>query len=286
MNHATAPWPAPAKLNLLLRIVGRRADGYHRLQTVFQFLDHGDQLRFQRRDDGQITRSGDLITGVTLEQDLIVRAAKLLQQHCGCPLGADIHLTKHLPMGGGLGGGSSDAATTLVALNHYWQCGLRLEQLAALGIRLGADVPVFVQGLAAWAEGVGEQLTPMPELAQPWYVVLVPNCHVPTAAVFQHPLLTRNSKPSTMRAFLAGEYVGNDCQAVVYQQYPEVAAAAAWLEQFAPAHLTGTGACVFAKFADNTQAQNVLDQLPSGSTGFLARGLNRSPLLERLKSGA
>jgi len=276
---AARPWPAPAKLNLMLRITGRRADGYHLLQSVFQFVDYGDELDLAVRDDGRIERLNDL-AGVPAEQDLVVRAARLLQAETGCRLGADIRVHKRLPMGGGLGGGSSDAASALVGLNQLWGTGLDEDRLAALGLRLGADVPVFVRGRAAWAEGVGEQLTPV-ELPEPWFVVVKPPCEVATAAVFQDAELTRNSPLSTIRDFLAG-LMPNDCLPVVVKHYPEVAAALSWLGQFGQARLTGTGACVFAAFEDKVQAQGVLDQLPAGYEGFAARGRNRSPLLDRL----
>jgi 4-diphosphocytidyl-2-C-methyl-D-erythritol kinase len=276
---ALRPWPAPAKLNLMLRIVGRRADGYHLLQSVFQFLDHADQLELGIRDDGRIERLNDL-PGVPAEQDLVVRAARLLQVETGCRRGADIRVLKRLPMGGGLGGGSSDAATVLVGLNHLWATGLDEDRLAALGLRLGADVPVFVRGHAAWAEGVGEQLTPV-ELPEPWFLVVKPPCEVATAAIFQDAELTRNSPLSTIRDFLDG-LAPNDCLPVVVKRYPEVAAALSWLGQFGQARLTGTGACVFAAFEDEVQALGVLDQLPAGYEGFVAQGRNRSPLLDRL----
>ena len=275
----SAAWPAPAKLNLMLRIVGRRPDGYHLLQTVFQFLDRSDWLWFDVRADGLIERAGE-VPGVPAEADLTVRAARLLQQTTGVRQGATIRIAKHLPMGGGLGGGSSDAATTLVALNHLWRTGLNLAELAELGLKLGADVPVFVHGQAAWAEGVGERLTPV-DLAQPWFVVLVPACPVATGAVFNDPDLTRNSPPITITDFVAGAG-GNDCEAVVYRRYPEVAVAARWLAQFGQARLTGTGACVFAAFPDGPSAERVLVRLPAGWTGFMARGCNRSPLHEYL----
>ena len=274
-----AAWPAPAKLNLMLRIVGRRADGYHLLQTVFQFLDRGDWLWFEPRDDRLIERAG-AVPGVPAEADLVVRAARLLQQTAGVRQGATIRIAKRLPLGGGLGGGSSDAATTLVALNHRWRTGLTLAELAELGLKLGADVPVFIHGQAAWAEGVGERLTPL-DLAEPWFVVLVPACPVATGAVFNDPDLTRNSPPITITDFVAGAG-GNDCEAVVYRRYPEVAAAARWLAQFSLARLTGTGACVFAAFPDGPSAERVLARLPAGWTGFMARGCNRSPLHEHL----
>ena len=272
-------WPAPAKLNRMLRIVGRRTDGYHLLQTVFQFLDHHDWLWFTVRQDGVITREGD-VPGVPTENDLAVRAAYRLQQITGTGQGATIRLVKNLPMGGGLGGGSSDAATTLVALNHYWQTGLSCAELAALGLQLGADIPVFVHGQAAWAEGIGEQLTPV-ELDEPWFVVIQPACHVATSAVFNDPELTRNSSLSTIADFVKGEG-GNDCEAVVYRRYPEVATATDWLAQYGIVRLTGTGACVFATFPNQDRARQVLAQLPRGWAGFIARGCNRSPLHERL----
>jgi len=272
-------WPAPAKLNRMLRIVGRRPDGYHLLQTVFQFLDRGDWLWFTPRADGLIMRASE-VPGVPEEADLTVRAARLLQQTTGVRQGATIHIAKRLPMGGGLGGGSSDAATALVALDHLWQTGLSLAELAELGLTLGADVPVFVHGQAAWAEGVGERLTPV-DLDRPWFVVLVPACQVATGAVFNDPDLTRNSPPITIIDFVAG-VGGNDCEAVVYRRHPEVAAAARWLEQFGQARLTGTGACVFAAFPDGASAERVLARLPAGWTGFIAQGCTRSPLHEHL----
>ncbi len=279
VNPDLTAWPAPAKLNRMLRIVGRRADGYHLLQTVFQFLEHCDRLWFEPRDDGTITREGEVV-GVPPEVDLTVRAGRLLQQATGVGLGALIRIDKRLPMGGGLGGGSSDAATTLVALNHYWRTGLALAELAELGLSLGADVPVFVHGRAAWAEGVGERLTPL-DLDQPWFVVLVPACQVATGAVFGDPELTRNSSLITITDFMMGAD-GNDCAALVYRRYPEVAAAAAWLARHGPTRLTGTGACVFAAFPSAGHARRVLDRLPPGWKGFVARGRNRSPLHERL----
>ncbi|MFZ1859716.1 MAG: 4-(cytidine 5'-diphospho)-2-C-methyl-D-erythritol kinase [Candidatus Competibacter sp.] len=274
-----AAWPAPAKLNLMLRIVGRRADGYHLLQTVFQFLDCCDWVWFSPREDGRIERVGE-VAGVPPDADLTVRAARLLQQATAQRAGATIRIAKQLPLGGGLGGGSSDAATTLVALNHVWQTGLTLAELAELGLRLGADVPVFVRGRAAWAEGVGEQLTAI-DLDEPWFLVLTPGCHVATGAIFADSELTRNSPPIRISDFLQGAG-GNDCETVVYRRHPEVAAAAAWLSRHGPARLTGTGACVFAAFSDQASAGRVLSQLPPGLTGFITRGRNRSPLHARL----
>jgi 4-diphosphocytidyl-2-C-methyl-D-erythritol kinase len=262
-----------------LHITGRRADGFHLLQTVFQFLDYGDTLYFTLRDDGVVRRVSEL-PGVDAEVDLVVRAAHLLQMETGCRQGADIGVDKHLPLGGGLGGGSSDAATTLVALNALWRLGLTTEQLAELGLSLGADVPVFVHGRAAWAEGVGEKLQAV-NLPEPWYLVLVPPVSVATGAVFGAPELTRDCQPITIRDFLAG-MGGNVCESVVRARFPAVAEALDWLGQFASARMTGTGCCVFAAFADESGARRVLAQLPAGWSGFVAPGRNRSPLLERL----
>ncbi len=271
-------WPAPAKLNLFLHVTGRRGDGYHLLQTVFQFLDRADLLYFVPRDDGQVMRT-EGPAEVPPQQDLTVRAARLLQEAGGAGHGVAIRIDKRLPMGGGLGGGSSDAATTLVALNHLWKLNLPVERLAALGLQLGADVPVFVRGQAAWAEGVGERLTPI-RLAEPWYLVLIPPLPVSTAEVFSDPELTRNTPPIRISDFLSGQG-HNDCLPVVMRRYPEVAAALRWLEQFAAARLTGTGSCVFAAFAEEQAARRVLSRVPKCWHGFVARGLNRSPLLDR-----
>lgn len=280
---AAAAWPAPAKLNLCLHILGRRPDGYHRLQTVFQFLDYGDQLEFMPRDDGAIQRIDGPDT-VPAAQDLCVRAATALRQAAGIDAGVDIALNKRLPMGAGLGGGSSDAATTLLALNQIWKIQWPAERLVELGLQLGADVPVFVQGKAAWAEGVGEQMTPLDgsQLAEPFYLVITPDCEVSTAEVFNHPKLTRDTAPLTIADFLAGQ-TGNDCLDVVRECYAPVAAALDWLAAFADARLTGTGASVFAAFAERGQALAVQQQLPEGWQSFVARGLNRSPLLKRLE---
>jgi 4-diphosphocytidyl-2-C-methyl-D-erythritol kinase len=276
------PWPAPAKLNLTLRILGRRPDGYHLLQTLFQFLDRSDELRLTVRGDGLI-RLLTPIPGITAESNLVVRAARCLQTVTSCRLGADLWLLKRLPQGGGLGGGSSDAATTLVALNHLWGTGLSEEQLAVLGLRLGADVPVFVRGQAAWGEGVGERLTPV-AVPEPWYLVLVPACRVPTAAIFGHPKLTRNSPSIKIADFMSGDD-RNDCHEVVRNLYPPVGRALDWLQGFGKARLTGTGACVFAAFGSRAEAEAVLADLPADLSGFVARGLNRSPLLDRLAIG-
>lgn len=276
---AGAAWPAPAKLNLMLRIVGRRADGYHLLQTVFQFTDLCDQLHFSVRGDGAVVRSND-VPGVAPDDDLVVRAARLLQREAGCSQGVDIRVEKHIPLGGGLGGGSSDAATTLVALNRLWGCGLNEVQLQKLGLRLGADVPIFIHGHAAWAEGVGDEFREI-EPSAPIYLLLSPPAHVDTGRVFRDPELTRNSHRITIRDFLAGEQ-GNDCLAVVRKRYPAVRQAFDWLDKNADARLTGTGACVFAPCATRSQAEALLADRPEGVAGFVVRGLNRSPLLAAL----
>ncbi len=268
-------WPAPAKLNLMLHITGRRDDGYHLLQSVFQFLDFGDEISVSVRDDGKIERLSEL-PGVSPEQDLVVRAARLLQQQSGSTLGADIRVDKRLPMGGGLGGGSSDAATVLVALNHLWQTNLPLQRLAEMGLQLGADVPVFVHGHAAWAEGVGEILQSV-ELPEPWYLVIIPSVEVSTAEIFSDPQLTRDCQAIKIRDFLAGDG-GNVCQPVASRHYPEIAQALTWLGQFAEAKMTGTGSCIFAAFDTEAQAQAVYQQLPTEWHGFVAKGSNRSAL--------
>ena len=268
-------WPAPAKLNLMLRILGRRDDGYHLLQTVFQFLDFGDAIDICRRSDGEILRSAGP-AGVPESEDLVVRAARLLQRTTGCRLGADISVRKNLPLGGGLGGGSSDAATTLVALNHIWGTGLALDEIAGLGLGLGADVPVFVHGTAAWAEGVGENLSPL-RLPERWFLVVLPPVRISTAKIFKDPELTRNSPPITIRDFVDGA-ADNDCLPVVAARYPEVAKALTDLAPFGTPRLTGTGACVFCEFAEEAEARKALGLLPESVDAFVARGLNRSPL--------
>ncbi|MBY5992742.1 4-(cytidine 5'-diphospho)-2-C-methyl-D-erythritol kinase [Ferrimonas balearica] len=276
---AHAPWPAPAKLNLCLHINGRRDDGYHELQTLFQFLDVGDRLSFGITDDGDITLT-PAIEGVANEDNLIVRAARRLQAHTGTPLGAHIQLEKVLPMGGGLGGGSSDAATTLVALNHLWGTAVDEDTLAELGLALGADVPVFVRGRAAMADGVGEQLRPV-TVAEPWYLVVVPDVEVSTAEVFGHPDLTRDT-PKIPALETQPERWQNDCQAVVCQTYPQVAKALSWLIEYAPSKMTGTGSCVFGQFAQRDSALAALNDLPKEWQGFVARGCNLSPLRTKL----
>jgi len=273
-------WPAPAKLNLFLHITGRRPDGYHLLQTVFQFLDYQDELTFTLREDDRINRTGNYAQ-IKPEDDLVVKAARLLQQGSASPLGVDIQVHKRLPMGGGLGGGSSNAATTLTALNRLWGLGLTLEKLAEIGLGLGADVPVFVHGNAAWAEGVGEKLTPV-SLPEDWFIVVSPEINISTAEIFHTTDLTRNTPAITIRDFHAGAG-RNDCEEVVRKAYPEVADVLDWLGKKAPARLTGTGACIFAALRTEMEAREVLQELPEPWQGFVARGTNRSPLLDRLE---
>ena len=277
-------WPAPAKLNLFLHVTGRRADGYHNLQTAFRLIDLADTLRFKPRDDGRLTL-GRPLAGVPPEQDLCLRAAALLKRESGHRGGVEIALDKRIPMGGGLGGGSSDAATTLVALNQLWQLGLARAQLQRLALQLGADVPVFVFGENAFAEGVGEELTPL-ALPQAWYLVLVPPVQVPTAAVFAAPELTRDAKPIKITAFFDGlkqRTLRNDLEPVVCKSYPEVARHLAWLKQHGEARMSGSGACVYAEFSDKSAAYAVHAQLPQAMRGFVVRGLERHPLQELSK---
>ncbi|MBF8269258.1 MAG: 4-diphosphocytidyl-2-C-methyl-D-erythritol kinase [Gammaproteobacteria bacterium] len=279
-NAYTRSWPAPAKLNLFLHVVGRRPDGYHLLQTVFQFLDFADELDFHIRPDRGINLSSNY-HHIEPDQDLIVRAARHLQEYSGSKRGVDITVRKQLPFGGGLGGGSSNAATTLVALNQLWELGLAVDQLAAIGLQLGADVPVFVRGQTAWAEGVGEKLTPI-NLPEPWFLVANPGVTVSTAEIFNAPDLTRTTPAITIRAFLAGTVVHNDCEAVVRKTYPKVANLLNWMEETAPARMTGTGACGFSAYATREQAEATLTALPAPWWGFVARGRNQSPLLDKL----
>ena len=274
-------WPSPAKLNLFLYITGQRADGYHTLQTLFQFLDYGDTIDITPRSDGEI----HLLTpveGVAHEDNLIVRAARSLMKaasESNClpkGSGADISIDKRLPMGGGLGGGSSNAATVLVALNHLWQCGLSVDELAALGLTLGADVPVFVRGHAAFAEGVGEILTPV-EPEEKWYLVAHPGVSIPTPVIFNDPDLTRNTPKRSIKTLLKCEF-SNDCEVIARKRFREVDAALSWLLEYAPSRLTGTGACVFAEFDTESRARQVLEQAPEWLKGFVAKGVNLSPL--------
>ncbi|WP_342005744.1 4-(cytidine 5'-diphospho)-2-C-methyl-D-erythritol kinase [Citrobacter sedlakii] len=274
-------WPSPAKLNLFLYITGQRADGYHTLQTLFQFLDYGDTIDITPRSDGEI-RLLTPVDGVAHEDNLIVRAARLLMktaaQHGRLPTGsgADIRIDKRLPMGGGLGGGSSNAATILVALNHLWQCGLSVDELAELGIQLGADVPVFVRGHAAFAEGVGEILTPV-NPPEKWYLVAHPGVSIPTPAIFNDPDLPHNTPKRSIETLLNCEF-SNDCEVIARKRFREVDAALSWLLEYAPSRLTGTGACVFAEFDTESRARQVLEQAPEWLEGFVAKGVNLSPL--------
>ncbi|HGK7398197.1 TPA: 4-(cytidine 5'-diphospho)-2-C-methyl-D-erythritol kinase [Citrobacter freundii] len=274
-------WPSPAKLNLFLYITGQRADGYHSLQTLFQFLDYGDTIDIALRGDGEI-RLLTPVEGVAHEDNLIVRAARLLMKVASesnrLPKGsgADISIDKRLPMGGGLGGGSSNAATVLVALNHLWQCGLSIDELAALGLTLGADVPVFVRGHAAFAEGVGEILTPV-EPEEKWYLVAHPGVSILTPVIFNDPDLPRNTPKRSIKTLLKCEF-GNDCEVIARKRFREVDAALSWLLEYAPSRLTGTGACVFAEFDTESRARQVLEQAPEWLKGFVAKGVNLSPL--------
>jgi 4-diphosphocytidyl-2-C-methyl-D-erythritol kinase len=279
MSQPRLTLPAPAKLNLMLHILGRREDGYHELQTLFQFLDYGDELDFALRDDGAI-RLHDTLEGVPPENNLIVKAAKRLQADAGTSLGADIWLRKVLPMGGGIGGGSSNAATTLLGLNRLWGLGWNEDRLAALGLTLGADVPVFVRGRAAFAEGIGEKLTPVSP-AEPWYLVLVPQVSVSTAEIFSDPLLTRDSSAIKVRSVLEGNS-RNDCQPVVERRYPDVRNALSLLSKFTQAKLTGTGSCVFGAFPNKAEADKVSALLTETLTGFVAKGSNVSMLHRKL----
>jgi 4-diphosphocytidyl-2-C-methyl-D-erythritol kinase len=279
LTDSPRAFPAPAKLNLMLRVVGRRADGYHLLQTLFRFIDHGDEIRLRVRKDGAIRRIGE-VPGVAAEDDLTVRAARLLQNAARSTLGADIEIDKRLPLGAGLGGGSSDAATVLLALNHLWDTRLTRVELQELALTLGADVPVFIFGESAFGEGVGERLTPI-ELPAAWYVVLTPPVNVSTAAVFSHPELKRDSKTIKIQGFSAAEvlaYAANDLQPLVCRLYPEVLRHLAFLEPFGPALMTGSGAAVFATFETEAAARAVLRALPRDMQGFVARGLDRHPL--------
>ncbi len=269
-------WPAPAKLNLFLHIVGRRADGYHLLQTAFQLLDWGDEVRLRVRADGEIRRI-DPLPGVPDDLDLGVRAAQALKRATGCRLGADIAIDKRVPIGGGLGGGSSDAATVLVALNTIWDTDLDEDALADIAVGLGADVPVFVRGTSAWAEGIGERLTPL-ELPERWFVVVDPGVSVPTRELFQVPELTRNSPQLTIPLFVSGVPTGNAFEPVVRGRFPAVAAALDWLGQHGEARLSGSGGAVFAAVPSRDAGDAVLSDLPAGFRGWVVRGVNESPL--------
>ncbi|BFM08425.1 4-(cytidine 5'-diphospho)-2-C-methyl-D-erythritol kinase [Halioxenophilus aromaticivorans] len=276
----TLTLPAPAKLNLFLHINGRRPDGYHNLQTLFQLLDYGDELSFTVTGNGNDIEFSCSDPALGGGDNLVVRAAKLLQQAANRPVAAKIHLTKRLPAGGGIGGGSSDAATTLLALNHLWGLHLAQTELLLIARQLGADVPVFVYGQSAFAEGVGEQLQAV-DLADNWYVVLAPACHVSTAEIFSHKGLTRDTPVIKVAASLQ-HGTQNDCQALVRELYPPVKSALNWLGQFGPAKLTGTGACVFLAVSNEQEAQRILGQKPDALGGFIARGVNQSPVLSML----
>ncbi len=274
-------WPAPAKLNLMLRIVGRKPDGYHLLQTVFQFIDLCDYISFHLVDRPAICLKKSL-PNLSDDQNLCLRAARLLQDESGYSHGVEIEIEKHLPMGAGLGGGSSDAATTLLALNELWGLHFSLGEIAKLGLKLGADVPVFVYGQAAWAEGVGEVLTPV-EVPEPWYVVVKPDCHVSTSKIFTSPTLTRNNDPVTLEKFISG-WIANDCLQVVVETHPQVKLAIDDLSRFGLARLTGTGACVFAAFKSELRARQVVASLAGRWHAFVTKGLNLSPLRELLST--
>jgi 4-diphosphocytidyl-2-C-methyl-D-erythritol kinase len=275
-------WPAPAKLNLFLRITGRRSDGYHELQTVFRLLDWGDRVSLRVREDGAIRRNGPSALGVAEADDLMVRAAKLLRTTASVRQGTDIVVEKRIPSGAGLGGGSSDAATVLLALNTLWRAGLSVDALAELGVRLGADVPVFVRGENAWAEGVGERLVPV-DLPPAWYVLVDPGVHVPTAALFQAPELTRDAPPATISDFVSaafghGDGLGNAFEPVVRRREPAVEAAFAALARIGSPCLTGSGSGCFVEFGDRESAQAGLASLPPGTRAWMAAGATRSPL--------
>ncbi|MEP6633671.1 MAG: 4-(cytidine 5'-diphospho)-2-C-methyl-D-erythritol kinase [Luteimonas sp.] len=276
-------WPAPAKLNLFLRITGRRADGYHELQTVFRLLDWGDTLRLRVRDDGAVARQSNMSTGVPESQDLVVRAAQLLRKSANIGLGVDIIVEKRIPMGGGFGGGSSDAATVLVAANALWGCGFSTGALADLGAGLGADVPVFIHGHNAWAEGLGERLTAI-ELPPAWYVLADPGVHAATAELFQAIELTRNAAPATIADFVSGQPLGNAFEPVLRHREPAVEAAFASLARIGSPRLTGSGSGCFVEFADRESAEAALATLPHGLKAWVARGAARSPLLDALEA--
>jgi len=282
MNPWERAYPAPAKLNLFLHVVGRRPDGYHLLQTAFRLIDRCDWLRYTSRADGSVTLAR-AVPGVDPATELSVRAARLLRDEAGAAHGVDIDIEKNIPVGGGLGGGSSDAATTLLALNRLWRLDASREDLSRLALRLGADVPFFLLGQNAFAEGIGERLTPI-ELAAAWYVVLVPPIAVSTAAIFAASELTANSKTITISSFSAG-FGRNDLEPVVCRRHREVAEHLAWLKQFGDARLSGSGACVFAEFGSEREARKVLSGIPAGMRGFAVRGLERHPLTELLDHG-
>ena len=276
-------FPAPAKLNLFLHVTGRRPDGYHLLQTAFQLIDRCDTLSVSISDDGIIRRDND-IPGVPAESDLIVRAARLLQQHCSVSAGAILRLEKRLPMGGGLGGGSSDAATTLIALNHLWKTGLNRQELMNLGLQLGADVPFFIFGQNAFAEGIGEELHPI-DTPERWFVIIEPGVQVPTPAIFSAKELTRDTKPVRIADFssTAEMFWKNDLQTVACALFPEIAKSIQWLLAFGNAKMTGSGACVFCAFDQEAAADAVLEKIPDCWTSWKAKALSRHPLADMLQ---
>lgn len=281
--NASGPWfPAPAKLNLFLHITGRRADGYHELQSVFRLLDWGDRVRLQVREDGQVRRDGPSVPGVAEADDLAVRATMLLKKHANVGQGVDITVEKRIPAGGGFGGGSSDAATVLVALNRLWRVGLDEDALAGLGLQLGADVPVFVRGRNAWAEGVGEQLTPL-ALPPAWYVIADPGVHVPTAALFASPDLTRDAPVAKIADFASGSLLGNAFEPVLRRREPAVEAVLIALDRIGRARLTGSGSGCFVEFATRAAAEQGLARLPKELRAWVAAGVERSPLLDVLE---
>lgn len=281
--NASGPWfPAPAKLNLFLHITGRRADGYHELQSVFRLLDWGDRVRLQVREDGLVRRDGPSVPGVAEADDLAVRAAMLLKKHANVAQGVDITVEKRVPAGGGFGGGSSDAATVLVALNRLWRVGLDEDALAGLGLQLGADVPVFVRGRNAWAEGVGEQLTPL-ALPPAWYVIADPGVHVPTAALFASPDLTRDAPVAKIADFASGSLLGNAFEPVLRRREPAVKAVLIALDRIGRARLTGSGSGCFVEFATRAAAEQGLARLPKELRAWVAAGVERSPLLDVLE---
>lgn len=276
-------WPAPAKLNLFLRITSRRADGYHALQTVFRLLEWGDRIALRPRDDGRIVRVGEGAAGVYEKDDMVVIAAKCLQKTANCSQGADICIEKHIPTGAGLGGGSSDAATVLVALNRLWGLGFNVDRLAGIGLQLGADVPVFVRGQNAWAEGIGEQLIPI-DLLPAWYVLASPGVHASTAGLFQDPDLTRDAAPATISDFVSGTVLDNAFEPVLRRREPAVEAMFVALARIGRPRLTGSGSVCFVEFADRGSAEAALAALPPGIDAWLARGAERSPLLDAVEN--
>lgn len=284
--NKTLEFPAPAKINLFLHIVGQREDGYHNLETLFQFINHSDTLTLKATLAPEVNLVTP-ISGVNNEDNLIIKAAQLLKHKTACPYGVEISIDKILPMGGGLGGGSSNAATILVALNTLWQCNLSLNELAELGLSLGADVPIFVHGFSAFAQGVGEKLSPVAP-AESWYLITKPECSISTQQVFTAKDLPRNTPKLDVNSFETKDFMTeqfhNDCQTFVIKQYPEVANLLTWLIEYAPSRMTGTGACIFTRFSSQSEAQALQEKLPQGVSSFVAQGLNKSPLFSAIES--